>query len=393
MAESPMKHMTQPVITLFAYPFRIFFLSLALWAVVIVVLWVALITGHAGLPLAWAPMMWHQHEMLFGLLSAGIAGFLLTAVCVWTQTERLQGAGLLALWLVWGLGRLLATLGASVPEVMVVAANLLFLPLVMLDAGWRIWRARQRRQLIVLMVVALLWSMQAGFLLLGPARFAEAALLTAVLLMLVIGGRITPAFSGNWLRMRGGAAERVRTLPALEVATLASSALLVPAVLLGLPAMALALLAFVAAITSGVRLLLWRGWLVGAEPLLWILHLSLLWVPVALLLLAGAALGLWPATVWLHAAGVGAMGGLILGVISRVSLGHTGRPLVLPPGMVPAFVILHLGAAIRVLAALSVLPWKAGILLSGACWVVAFLFFIWRYAGILARPRADGRPG
>ena len=383
----------QPVVTLFAYPFRIFFLSLGLWALIAVGLWVAVVSGHWRLPLAWPPMIWHQHEMLFGLLNAAIAGFLLTAVCVWTGTERLQGRALFGLWLVWLAGRLLATLGGGLPDGLAVAVNLLFLPLVMLDAGRRIWLARQRRQYVVLAVVGLIWFMQAGFLLAGPGRFAETALLAIVLLMMVIGGRITPAFSANWLRQRGGAAERVRTLPALEGLVIAGLLLLTLAALLGMPAVVVAALAMIAALACAVRLWLWRGWLVRAEPLLWILHLSLLWIPVALLLLAGARLGLWPGTVWLHAAGMGAMGGLILGVISRVSLGHTGRPLVLPRGMVPAFVIIHLGAVIRLLTALDLVPWKAGVLVSGACWIIAFVFFIWRYTSILTSPRADGRPG
>ncbi|MCK0538774.1 NnrS family protein [Alcanivorax quisquiliarum] len=379
--------------TLVAYPFRIFFLSLAIWALAVVALWVPIISGQLQWPLAWPALVWHQHEMLFGVLNAAIAGFLLTAVCVWTNTERLHGGALLALWLVWLAGRLLATFGQGVPEMIVVGVNLVFLPLVMLDAGWRIRAARQHRHLIVLAVLGLIWAMQAGFLLVSPLRFAEAALLATSLLMMVIGGRITPAFSRNWLQRQGRDAAAVRTIPALERLVIVTLLLVVLAVVTGWPAQLVALLAVLAASTGGVRLLLWRGWLVRAEPLLWILHLSLWWIPVALLLLAGARLGWWPASAWLHAAGVGAMGGLILGVIARVSLGHTGRALVLPGGMAMAFILLHAGAVIRVLTAFTVLPWKAGVVISGLCWVIAFALFVWRYTAILASPRVDGKPG
>lgn len=381
-----------PLSILFSYPFRIFFLSLAVWAIVAVLLWVPMVSGKLTLPLALPALHWHQHEMLFGVLSAAIAGFLLTAVCVWTQTDRLHGIGLLALWGVWLLGRLLITFGDALPEALVLGVNLLFLPLVMLDAGQRIWRARQRRQLVILLALALIWFMQIGFLLAAPRPFIDAAMLCALLLMLVIGGRITPAFSIGWMRAQGKDPSRVQSHGWLELLTIISSLLLVLAVGAALSDSVVILLSLLAAAASGLRLLLWRGWLVRAEPLLWILHLSLLWIPLSLLLLAGGRLGWWGATVWLHAAGIGAMGGLILGVIARVCLGHTGRPLQLPSGMVFAFVALHVGALVRVATAMAMVPWQPGVLLSGLCWVLAFALFLWRYWAILISPRFDGAP-
>ncbi|MFN2286881.1 MAG: NnrS family protein, partial [Chromatocurvus sp.] len=143
---------------MFASPFRVFFLSLALWAVIAVLLWVPQIMGLWQLPLALDPLAWHRHEMLFGFLSPAIAGFLLTAVCVWTDTVRLHGPPLLALWLLWLVGRILMLVGAGMSEVVVIAVNLLFLPLVMLDAGRRIWAARQKRHVIVLVGVGAIWA-------------------------------------------------------------------------------------------------------------------------------------------------------------------------------------------------------------------------------------------
>lgn len=378
----------------FAYPFRVFFLSVAFWALVSVALWVPQITGQWQLPLALDPLAWHQHEMLFGFLTAAIAGFLLTAVCNWTQTVRLHGPPLIGLWLVWLAGRITLLVGSGWPAGLVEAINLLFLPLVMLDAGRRIWLAgQQKRQLIVLLAVGLIWVAQAVFLLGDRAAAVPAALVGAVLLMLVIGGRITPAFSAGWLRMRGGNPDLVRIFPWLERATLGSVAVLFVFVLLDAGSVWVIAAAGLAALASGARLVAWRGWLVRADPLLWILHLSLLWIPVALVLLAGAEAGWWPGTVWYHAVGVGAMGGLILGVISRVSLGHTGRPLVLPRGMVSAFVLIHAGAVLRVVTALGGLPWQAGISVSASLWLLAFALFLWRYTPILISPRFDGRPG
>jgi uncharacterized protein involved in response to NO len=142
-----------------------------------------------------------------------------------------------------------------------------------------------------------------------------------------------------------------------------------------------------------VRLAGWKGWLVREEPLLWILHLSILWVPVSLFLLAGTLFAGWPSNAWSHAAGTGAIACLILGVIARVALGHSGRPLVLPRGMVLAFWAIHLAALIRVVTAFDVISWHSGIGGSALLWLVAFGIFLYRYTAILASPRPDGREG
>ncbi len=381
-----------PCRQLFAFPFRIFFVSTALWAILAVLLWSLHISGTISLPLAHAPFLWHRHEMLFGFLNPAIAGFLLTAVCVWTGTDRLHGLPLLLLWLVWLAGRLTATLGGQDAAGLSIAIDLAFLPLVALDAGRRIVGARQWRQLVVLMVIALLWLMQVGTLTRGPAIFTEGALVLAAALMLVIGGRITPTFSTNWLKARGGDPEQVRTLFPLEVALLVSLLLLLLAALLS-HSSAVTLMATITAVLTLARLALWRGWLFRREPLLWILHLSLLWIPAALLLLAGHHAFDWPATAWQHALGIGAMGGLILGVMTRVALGHTGRPLQLPPGMVTAYGLIQVSVLSRLLTVFVVIPWQWGIAVAAAAWVTAFALFLSRYLPILWSPRADGKPG
>jgi uncharacterized protein involved in response to NO len=380
-------------LTPFAYPFRAFFLSAAALAVLVVPAWIALLLYGATAPLAFAPLHWHQHEMLFGFLHAAIAGFLLTAVSNWTGTERLHGAPLAGLWLVWLVGRLLMAAGAGAPGWLVHAVDLAFLPLVMLDAGRRIWQARQARHAIVLAVLAALWAMELGFHLDPSGPYARGALLAAMLLMLVIGGRITPAFSGNWLRLRGGDPAAIRVWPWLEGLTLGTVAAVLVTQVVDAPAALAAAAALLAAGAGLARLLLWRGWLVREEPLLWILHLALAWIPLALLLLAAAELGQAPPTAWVHAAGTGAMGSLILGVMARVALGHTGRPLRLPAGMTAAFVLVLAAGVVRVLTTLQALPWRAGLLAAAALWVAAFAIFLARYLPVLTRPRVDGKPG
>ncbi|MCK7543832.1 NnrS family protein [Marinobacter bryozoorum] len=377
---------------LFAYPFRIFFLSLTLLSLVGIPLWVLQVTGTIQLPLAMPGVLWHQHEMLFGFLSAAIAGFLLTAVCVWTGTERTHGARLLLLWGVWVAARVLLTAGGDLPYWLVQGVNLAFLPLVMLDAGWRIWHARQKRQLMILVVLGLFWLMQIAFVVRLDPVYAYGALIMGMALISIVGGRITPAFSAGWMRQRGLPADQVKVIPALDMATLFSMVLLLASLVTGW-AMVTAGLALVAATLMLVRLYNWKGWLVRQEPLLWILHLSILWVPVALILLAGTLVAGWPANAWSHAAGTGAIACLILGVTARVSLGHTGRPMVLPKGMVLAFVAIHLAALVRVVTAFQGLPWHLGITASGILWALAYAIFLARYTVVLASPRADGKPG
>ncbi|HBM83719.1 MAG TPA: NnrS family protein, partial [Halieaceae bacterium] len=151
--------------------------------------------------------------------------------------------------------------------------------------------------------------------------------------------------------------------------------------------------ALVAGLSAALRTLLWRGWRVRREPLLAILHIGLLWVAAGFLLRSLAGFGLVTDAVWLHALGAGAMGTMILGVMARVALGHTGRPLALPSGITWAFGLIFLAGLLRVIAGLGWLPWAFGIHAASLCWTVAFALFIWRYFPILTRPRIDGKPG
>ncbi|WP_417502061.1 NnrS family protein [Marinobacter sp.] len=377
---------------LFGYPFRIFFLSMTVLALLVIPLWVLQVTGVINMPLAMPGLFWHQHEMLFGFLTAAIAGFLLTAVCVWTQTERTHGFLLVLLWGVWLAGRLLLAFGAGLPDWLVQGVNLAFLPLVMLDAGWRVWKAKQKRQLMLLVVLGLLWLMQIGFVTRLDMTYSHGALIAAMALISIVGGRITPAFTTGWLRQRGLNADAVKNIPALDMASLFSMILLLASLVTGWQAITGGL-ALIAGTLVLVRLANWKGWLARKEPLLWVLHLSILWVPVSLYLLAGTIFANWPSNAWSHAAGTGAISCLILGVIARVTLGHTGRALVLPKGMVIAFIAIQLAAVIRVLTAFDIIPWHPGIGSSSVLWMFAFGMYLVRYTRILASPRPDGRPG
>lgn len=377
--------------------FRPFFLGGTAFAALAVALWVLAL--HGMLP-RWQPaggvLAWHRHEMPFGFGVAIVAGFLLTAVQNWTGHRGLHGRPLAALFALWLAARLAWALGA--PTALVVGLSLPFLPLLAGVLGWQLWRVRQRGNYPMVLVLALLAAAD-GLSLLGLWRGDDGLQRQAVLaalwligaLMAVIGGRVIPFFTQRGL----GRPEQVRLPAWLDIAVLvlslgaallfASGLALQPRAWLALPFGALAAL-------HGWRLWRWHDRRLWAVPLLWSLHLAYAWLAVAALGMALWALGLsTSSSLASHGLAVGGMGGLVLGMVARVSLGHSGRPLVPPTAMAWAFAGLQLSALARV--ALVPLAPAAGLWLAGAAWVMAFALFVRHYAPILLTARADGQPG
>ena len=386
---------------LLAAPFRVFFLLTAVHAALVVLIWTTVVTGLAAPPLAWPGAAWHAHELLFGTLPAAVAGFLLTAMANWTGMPALAGGRLAALAMLWLAGRAVMFLGAALPAPLVAGVDVAFLAVLGAYASRVLWRAGHRRSLLLMVAVAVLAAanlathLGAGGLLPAAGPYGERlALNAATLLMVIIGGRITPAFTANWMRMAGrpyGGASH----PWLERLVLAGTLAVVAASLAGLPPTWVAPLALLAALANGLRLAAWRGWQAAAEPLLWILHLGYAWVVLGLALQGLAPwLGGVPATAWYHAIGVGAMGTLILGVMTRVAVGHTGRALALPRGAVLIYWLVLAAGALRTgIALFPELGYREGLVAAGLAWSGAFVLYVGWYLPILARPRGDGRPG
>lgn len=378
---------------LLAIAFRPFFLLAAAWSALAMLLWLASLTGWLSLP-ALTPA-WHAHELLFGVVAAAAAGFALTAVATWTGKPPLAGAGLLALLLLWLAGRL-TMLVESPPGVVAAVTNLLFLPAVALYLFSRLVPVGQRRNYPLVLILLLLTVAQGAWHFMDSDRLLayEAGLLAVAAMISLIAGRITPAFTRNWLTRNGDDAAVVRSWPVVERTTMLSTLLVLLMLVAGAPMAWTAMAALLAAVANGVRLLGWAGWTVRADPLMWILHLGYAWIPVGLLLL-----GLFPwidtitSSAWLHALGTGAMGILILGVMTRVCLGHTGRPLKLPAAVVPAYWLIIVATLLRVAAAMALLPYRPAVIAAGLAWMAAFAIFAIAYWPILTRPRADGRPG
>ncbi len=382
--------------------FRPFFLAAGVYACLLIAAWTAIWSGALPSPQWLVPIWWHGHEMIFGFASAAIAGFLLTATPVWASRPALCGRPLIALAGLWALGRLAMLAAGALPTALVAASDLAFLPAVALALTRTLWRTGQRRNYGVVAVVAVLALANAGvhaqalgFTTVSAPRALRFAVELVVLLIVVIGGRITPAFTTNALLGRGIAA-RATSPPWLDRLAITSTALVAAVGLLAPRSAASGIVAAVAGCAVAARMTGWQTLRTWHDPLLWSLHAGMAWVAIGFLLVAASEVGApIPATAGLHALTAGAMGAMILAVMTRVSLGHTGRPLVLPSGASGCYALVHAGAAARVCAAL--VPDAAVqvplLVTSGLLWAAAFGLFSVVYAPILTRARPDGKDG
>ena len=375
--------------------FRPFFLGGALFALLAVALWAAALAGHSVLHPLGGLLAWHRHEMLYGFGLGIIAGFLLTAVQTWTGQPSLSGRPLMMLFGLWLAGRLIWFL--PLPVMTLVVLELAFVVALVLAFGRMIWRARQKHNAPIVLVLALLGICQ-GLTLCGLAlgddalqrRGVLAALWLVAALMTIIGGRVIPFFTQRGLGLPAQPPAKPWLMWSLLVGSLAIALLFA----FDASQQQHPWLAPLFLLVAGLHLLrLWRWYHPGIwrVPLLWSLHLAYAWMVVAAL-----ALALWhlrlldQVSLANHALAVGGMGGLILAMLARVSLGHTGRPLQPPSAIAWAFALLHGATLCRVLlAGFSVY----GLWLAALGWCLAFAIFLRYYAAMYWTARVDGHPG
>ena len=377
--------------------FRPFFLAGSFFAMLAIPLWVATWTGiWPGFQPTGGWLSWHRHEMLFGFAMAIVAGFLLTAGQTWTGQPGVSGKKLMVLAGVWLLARLGWLFG--LPLALMIPLDLMFMFGLTGLMVRMLWVVRQKRNYPIIAVLTLMISANV-MVLCGIALSDDglqrqgtlAGLWLVATLMSIIGGRVIPFFTQRGL----GHTTAVKHLGWLDVALLVGSGLIAVFYAAGVALQQNLLLGVLfLAIAAGhlLRLVRWHDVAIWRVPLLWSLHLAMLWLVVA-----AAGLALWnfglldSSSPSLHALSVGSMSGLILAMIARVTLGHTGRSLALPSGIIGAFVLLNLGAASRVFLSGQ---WPImGLWLAAICWAVAFALYIWRYAPMLVSARVDGNPG
>lgn len=384
----------------FAAGFRPFFLFAGIQAAVMLPLWLLVFHHGLDLGLSYPPAVWHGHELVFGFGVAAVGGFLLTAVPNWTNMHHVSGRPLMALFGLWLAGRVAFSLGGVLPAALVALLDLAYLPVLAAMMAGPLIKAGKWRNIAFLPILAALWMANAMVhldIVLGVGEAMTGVYLGIFLLLMmiaIVGGRIVPSFTLNYLRMQGRPLE-ARTHGWVEkggaVGSLAAAAALT-LVAPGSVAAGVALL--VAAAIHGLRLAGWHGAKTLKSPLLWVLHLGYLWLVVGLALLGlSSFIDALPVSAALHALTAGSIGTMILAVMSRAALGHSGRPLQAAPATVAAYVLLSLGTVLRVVSPL--VP-EIGLEMTGAaglCWAGAWVLFVFVYAPIVARPRADGRAG
>jgi uncharacterized protein involved in response to NO len=374
-----------------SYGFRPFFFFGALYAGIAILAWLPMFYGELTLSSAFAPRDWHIHEMLYGYLPAVMTGFLLTAIPNWTGRLPLQGALLLVLVATWAAGRLAVAVSGSIGWLPAAAIDAAFLVLVAAAAAREIIAGRNWRNLRIVLVVAVLAAGNIAFHL--EAHLAGAAdysvrlgIAAVVTLLMLVGGRIIPSFTSNWLA-RQTAGRLPTPFDRLDAIAIAAGvlALLLWVVLPEGPLAAAAL--FLAAAAHAIRLSRWAGERTWRERLLLVLHVGYAFVPLGFALIGLAALHLAPASAGMHALMVGAAGTMTLAVMSRASLGHTGRALTaaLPTQFIYAAVLT--AALARICAALEPSASEPLLHVAAAAWAAAFFGFAVAYAPALWLPK------
>lgn len=391
----------QKMLPLLRQAFRPMFLFGAAFSAIAMLLWGLILGGQLKIQPVGHVLFWHSHEMLFGFACAIVIGFLLTAVQNWTALRAPHGKSLLLLTLLWLSGRLLLLFGQGLPLWLVAAVDLSFLPL----AAWLLAKpllaVKQYRNLFFVPVLLLLTAcnliMYLG-LYLGRYDLQQLGSLNAIwlitLLMAIVGGRVIPMFTAN-----GTKTPKVEALLWLDRAALGSLWLIFVLHFFSLapllPSSLLSGLFAFSALLTAIRCVRWKIWLTFKVSLLWSLHLAYWFIPLGLALFALRYAGFAVSqSIALHALTAGAMGSMILSMMARVSLGHSGRLLQPKQIMGWAFLLVALAGISRTLLIWLLPAHTFSLLWLGiACWVLAYACYVLVYFPVLTTPRADGRPG
>jgi uncharacterized protein involved in response to NO len=376
---------------LFSYGFRPFFFFGSLYAGAIILVWLPVFYGQLELATSFAPRDWHVHEMLFGYITAVVAGFLLTAVPNWTGRLPLQGKPLMALFSVWLAGRIAVSLSAWIGWAPAAAIDSAFLFLLAAAAAREIIAGKKWDNLKIVAVISLLalfnlaFHLEAHFS--GLAEYAtRAGIAVVITLIALIGGRIIPSFTRNWLAKRGAG-----TMPApfgrFDMATIATSGIVLAFWVVRPLDRGTGGLLLICGCLHIVRLVRWTGHRTFADRLVLILHVAYAFVPAGFILAALSAFDVTVPGAGIHAWTGGAIGTMTLAVMSRATLGHTGQPLEASAGTHLVYAAVIVAALARVCAALEPAHASPLLMIAGTAWVTAFFGFAAAYSSALWSPR------
>ena len=372
--------------------FRPFFFGGAAWALIAVTLWIGSLGGEISLPTALDPLAWHRHEMLFGFVGAVIGGFLLTAIPNWTGRLPIAGWPLGGLFALWAAARLALLFSAATGLWLAAILDVGVFLVLGLVAAREVLEANNRNLPIVGMILlfgladALDYLATSGVIHLPDVGW-QLAIAIVVLLISLIGGRIIPSFTRNWMAKRGMKTGLPTQPGRFDLFVIGATAVALLAWLSGPQETPIGIILVAAAVLQAVRWARWSGYRTFADPLVLVLHVGYAWVPVGLALLGFSLMGLVPRSAAIHALTTGGMATMILAVMTRASLGHTARELKANGATVIVYLLVTIGAVLRVTASLRLIDYNMGIEIAGLAWGAAFLLFLIAYAPVLWRPR------
>ena len=384
---------TPPSAPLWASAFRPFYLLGALYAPLLAAAWAGAFLGAWEVPTVGTPLrLWHGHEMLFGFSAAIITGIVLTALPSWAGTPEIHGWRLGLLVALWLLGRIAFWAAPWLPPLWPAAMDVLLFPAVLIMVAPQLVRASNRFYLllppILLALAAANLAYHYGILAANTAIAGlglRAAIYSIIVLYVLKGGVLTPIFTGNALREKGRGGQAPFKL---ELEMLAVGVVLLLAVLdlAGAPAAWIGLAALACALVHGARTARWKGWRLADVPLVFVMHLGFAWLVFAFALKAAAELtGIVPEAAWVHAFTVGSLGMMMLGLMTRVSLRHTGRPLDVPGAMRVAYMVMFAAALLRLAATVHGLG-NWAVALAAALWAAPFAIYFVLFGVALLRP-------
>lgn len=386
---------TRQGLPLFSCGFRPFFLFGSIYAGLTILVWLPVFYGEITLSSAFAPRDWHVHEMLFGYLPAVITGFLLTAIPNWTGRLPISGKPLMGLVAVWLAGRLCVTFSAHIGWLVAMLVDASFLLLVAAAASREILAGRNWRNMNVVLLLLLLFAGNVAFHLQAHLEGAadisiRIGIAVIILLIALIGGRIVPGFTRNWL-VRENPGRLPVPFGRFDVIAIALSALALSCWIISPVGNVTAGALAAAGLLHLVRLARWAGDRTGRERLLLILHIGYAFVPLGFVLNAASALGVLPASAGTHAWMTGAAGVMTLAVMSRATLGHTGQQLSASATTQAIYAAVIVAALSRICAALEPVHSMALLHLAAFAWAAAFFGFALAFGPLLIGSRRSGQ--